>query len=191
MRYRNYLKKTGKKENTLKLSITGSLCYNITMSLTERWGTSMRIASKEATESNFFVDVTRSILSTDRDEDKQHKVKTVVAMLEGFTYLNPNVRKIIAEKLGFDIGKKNKYNTSEEESEKAEAFLIEGVMRTAGNALNPDDTSILGRTKTWIVEELGCPKGLKEKEYVLENLNRRLKDRLSALRTGEFKPSLR
>jgi hypothetical protein len=122
------------------------------MSLYERLPYSPRtIDGREVILKKFFEDVTRSILSTDHADNKQRKTKTVIATLEDFTYFNPNVCKIIAkaENLGFDVRKKSKFNTTEEESKKAETFLINGIARTVSNALDPEDISILDRTKNF------------------------------------------
>jgi hypothetical protein len=150
------------------------------MSLSEYLTTSPdMVGGKGKIVKAFFVDVAKSVLSNDYADSDPHKAKTTIAMLRCFTCFNPQMCRFIKENMGFDIREKNNDNTTKKETTDAENFLVNGVVEAVSRALDPEDTSILDRTKTWIAKELGDPKGPDERKHALENLERHLRKRFS------------
>jgi hypothetical protein len=138
-----------------------------------------RTFEKEKVESDFFVKATMSILSTNDQVAEEHRnTKTLASMLIDFAFRNPNMIRIINKDLKFDITtKKNRHNTTEEESRDMKNFLITGVMGITTKIVNhEDDILIPDKIRTSIIEKF------KKLSMSLKEFERHLEERFSTSR---------
>jgi hypothetical protein len=143
---------------------------------------------EEIMKKNFFINVTRTMISSFEIKDMSKIKRTPISALKDFTNYNCPIRNVINKTLGFNTDIKTACNITKEESDKIKVFLINGTIETLANAFYSKDTAIPHTTKAWIVEKFTSIKKPNGEQYSIENFREHLEKHFVNFEVKERKP---